>query len=742
MQSTLTSTTLILLLPLALSAQQPSSIPALSEVLQQPLVDVAEGTGLQPDGENRLLGHGGDYLAKFSSLGMSFVPALGNAAEDVRFLNLRPRSVRRGDQPIAGPLSAVPNQVEFRAEYRHSAAMTERFDVGTKGVELSWQFLQRPAGSGDLIVSYKVETNLPLAANQSDGLSFVENGLGGVAIGSVTGIDAAGQRIAGQLSFADGFLEMSLPAEFVDSASYPIVLDPLVGSVIQVSTTGNNDDEPDVAYDASTQNYLVAWRRTFASTLVVVRARLISATGVPAGSVVILSSSGICGRPRVANCNYLDRFGVVFEELIGSFQGVQFRAVDAMSGAITHSAVLASSTGINLYRHPDVGGVVNSINTTAFVTVFEDNIQNAIRVRRVYFDASDNLVAPASVSVFTDTSGPLSSNTYTTPAISRQAGSDLNFMVVARRYSGLGPSRIISGKLVKLNTLVASGSVNIELASSDDVTMPDVDGANGGWVVAWQRHPSGGGSTQIERRTAHNSGSGWSLGAVHTFGGGLLSVSAPTVGWSQARTWLGYRNFNGIGSQTSLRVRAIDTASATTCSTEINEVISSADSRIVVATDASGGVNGGSGSLAVFAYGTTVYAQRLISYGNSGTFASLGGQCGSGGAQYFSHAPGIGSSIVCGVVGLSPSAVLSVFNMTTDQSAVTCGLCEWAPFGVTQVHVTTTSTAATGFAIPCLPSLVGSQFVTQWTTFDPQQTGCSLAPEFAMTDRSLMTLGN
>lgn len=738
--------TLLPLLTLALPAQGPGAVhrPAgVGQPVPAGLADVARGAGLQPDGPGRLLGCGTDYLVRFSAAGMQFVPALGRAAEQMRHVSLRPVAVRRGDRVVASGFAAEPIQAELRAEYAHGPAITERFDVGEHGVELSWQFDRRPAGSGDLVVRYELTTNLPSAAGAgADGLSFVQAGLGGVALGAVTGLDARGARVRGGLSFANGVLELSLPAAFVDTAQYPIVLDPLVGAVITVSTPGNNDSEPDVAYDATTQRYLVVWLRELAATLVLPRGRLVDASGSPVGNVVVLGSTGVCGRPRVANFHQSDRFGVVFEEQAGTFQGIQFRAVSAQTAAITHSAVLASSTGVDLFRHPDIGGVVNALNSTAFVVVYEDNILNAIRARRVYFDAADLLVAPSAVSIWTDSTGPFASS-YTVPAISRQGGVDLTFLVVARRYSGIGPQISISGRLLALTDLTVLTSTTLESTAADDFVAPDVDGANGSWIVAWEREPAGGGATTIRRRSARYAGGAWTLGAIESLGGGLLQeVTAPSVGWSEARTWLGYHNWSGIGPQESLRVAAIDTASATMGGVEFTQTISSGDTRIVAATDASGGVNGGSGAMAVFAHGTTVYAQQLISYGNTGTFVSLGGQCGAGGAQYFSHAPGIGSSIVFGVVGLSPTALFTVFNVTPDQAPLTCGPCAWAPFAITDLRVPVGGTASVPVVLPLLPPLVGSQFVTQWTTYDPPQSACSLVPDFALTDRSLMTLGN
>ena len=41
-----------------------------------------------------------------------------------------------------------------------------------------------------------------------------------------------------------------------------------------------------------------------------------------------------------------------------------------------------------------------------------------------------------------------------------------------------------------------------------------------------------------------------------------------------------------------------------------------------------------------------------------------------------------------------------------------------------------------------IPSLIGSQWITQWTTYDPPEAPCPLVADFVLTDRTLMTIGN
>jgi hypothetical protein len=95
------------------------------------------------------------------------------------------------------------------------------------------------------------------------------------------------------------------------------------------------------------------------------------------------------------------------------------------------------------------------------------------------------------------------------------------------------------------------------------------------------------------------------------------------------------------------------------------------------------------------------------------------------------------------VSGLSPTALLTVFNLAAMATPVVCGPCEWLPFSViVPVPVTSFGNATVDYVVPCLPMLVGAQFETQWTTLDPVAAPCALVPGFVISDRYLHTIGS
>ena len=108
-----------------------------------------------------------------------------------------------------------------------------------------------PPGSGDLVVRGRIVTDLACATPdvKVDSLAFEVPGaphLGGIAIGEVTGIDAAGERAAGWMRCDGDTLDLVLPASFVDGARLPLVLDPLISTAGTVQV-GGDPKRPDAA---------------------------------------------------------------------------------------------------------------------------------------------------------------------------------------------------------------------------------------------------------------------------------------------------------------------------------------------------------------------------------------------------------------------------------------------------------------------------------------------------------------
>ncbi len=729
-------------LPLAAQSPQPSTIEAVGD-----RTTITGNSGLQPSARGLRAG-GAAYRAEFAAGERRFEPALGRLAPTTSRVSLAPQAMRRGEQALSllRP-QALPQQRERCATFAHDGGVEERFDVRPEGLALSWHFPQPLAGDGDLVVRYAVASSLGAPVSSSDGLRFGGEH-GGVHIGGVTGIDARGRSVPGSLQWVEGGIELSLPDAFLDSAAYPIVLDPLIGTWFPVSSGLTFDDgEPDAAYDATTNRFLVVWRRTFSATDSDVRGQLVTAGGSLVGGTIFFGSSGVVSPPRVANLGVRDRFVAAWSQLAAGTSSVEFQAVEAGSGALGFATTVASST-TDQFAGVDIGSQTEAPvgSNRGVVVVYDDPGLDAIRARRYWWNAADSLLSASAFSVFTDT---LLGVAYSAPAIARTAAADGKLLVVARRRGVLLGNSAIEAAVVD----AGGGGVSLStvVATSNDANLgaPDVDGYASRWNVAWERAGLPASLVYDAVRVApvaiDPAANALVVGGAVTFGGSLISQArAPSLGYTPGRTWLGYELTATLPAPatTTLRVAAIDSGTCTSCNDSFTVGFPDGP-RIVVATGVSGGLTTMETALVVY-HDTfhDVNAQLLRNYGTSGSIVDLGGACGASGFQSFSHSPGIGSSGLRNTLsGLPGSTLAAIFNFSQPTGTSVCGPCVWVPFSVTVAPPILGGTASVEFGIPCLPALVGAQFESQWTTIDFSQAPCALFPGLTNSNRLLMTVG-
>lgn len=342
------------MIALPLAAAAPQQPPAGVAASMAPTELRTVGLGLH---DGHLLGAGPDYKVTFADE-VLFTPALGSAAPHNLPLGYRLEAVGRGDatQAVA---PVAPVAVNDRVVYEHGVT-TARYTLRADGVEQDFVFTQLPPGRGDLVVRGRVRTELPVAFAAKARLDFAIDGIGGVRIGAVIGIDAAGRRAAGELRLAGDVLEYRLPAAFVDAATLPLVVDPLLGAITSI-TTINADTEPDVAYDATSDTWLIVWSREFSSTNSDIRGQRVLGTGALQGGLLTIESgsTAVALEPSVGNVAMRDAFVVAWRQASYSgatAPGIHARGVVAATGALTTAVVVRSAT---LVGRPKIGGEAN-----------------------------------------------------------------------------------------------------------------------------------------------------------------------------------------------------------------------------------------------------------------------------------------------------------------------------------------------------------------------------------------------
>lgn len=234
--------------------------------------------------------------------------------------------------------------------------VTEILEASSEAFELSYLFDSRPPGSGDLVVRIDVASEMvaELGLAPLDGLSF-RGRHGELHIGSVIGIDASGVQAQGELHWDGRQLSLSLPAAFVDQASYPLLLDPPVAPA-RPMTVATNDRFPDLAFDANSGIWGHIWVRRFSFSNRLLLFQRTDFGGAPLGAPFVLGTASQFTRPSVANCGDTGHFlfsyligggGVTDEVLVGSV-----RAIDGAYDPLQNIGV----SGLATMESQDLGG--------------------------------------------------------------------------------------------------------------------------------------------------------------------------------------------------------------------------------------------------------------------------------------------------------------------------------------------------------------------------------------------------
>ena len=721
------------------------------------LQSAADSVGLQAlDQPDAWIGGGPDYRVRFGSEGVRFTPALGSGAEREESLNFVFLGLERGGRPVAEVHGAEPTAHGRRVLYPRGAGVWERWDLVREGVELSYSVPERPAGHGDLVARLAVQSTLGAPGPRAEGgLTFLNARGQGVFVDEVFGVDNNGLRVAGELRFVDGVLELVLPHDFVESAAYPLVIDPLVGGVVGVATSTTFDEtRPDLAYDASTDSYLVVWERSFSGTSSDIRGQRVNSLGAPIGGTIFFGSSGRGKRPQVANLNTPDHWVVVWQEaeqllLGGTRWSIELATVRATTGAIAHTAEVTSSTA-GVQEDPDVGGTGPKEvgQPSDAVIVWRDDDLGRIRSRRYSVTATGTLDMGSSFTVFSDS--VIGLQIYARPRISKTCGVYGRYLVVCERRSALLNPDIV-GRIVRRTGAVEGSTISIANNSGPE-TAADVDGLDTRFVVVWDREGSG--SHLIEARTVDYSLA--TLAATLTpvqLIAASLDEPRPAIGFGLAKSYIAYRTYETLTTGT-IRIRGVNTSNCATCEPTLvaDTVVFDAGHTTAIASTHSGGAYYDDRLLVAWSKyvgsNADVAVHALKNNTGGGTVVNNGGGCGQGGTLTFSPGPAIGTNwFIFGIVGLPVDSAVSVFNLSVPGSpTLACGPCVSNPFQNTSVVLTQTSDGITAEAstvstIPCVLGLVGVTFDVQWTSLTPSASPCSLFPGLSVSDSYRLTIG-
>lgn len=174
-------------------------------------------------------------------------------------------SIAVGIQTIAQGTDAKAERGEGpRSLVYHRGTVDETYVLGPQGFEQSFVIRELPAGGGTICVRQTVSTNLkpPSEGTVSSRLAFTRENQEVFEVSHAAVVDARGRKLPLELAFAEGQITMTVPASWVAEATLPIVVDPIIGSPIQVSQP-NFGGLSAVAFnpDAGANEWMVVWER-------------------------------------------------------------------------------------------------------------------------------------------------------------------------------------------------------------------------------------------------------------------------------------------------------------------------------------------------------------------------------------------------------------------------------------------------------------------------------------------------
>jgi hypothetical protein len=714
------------LLPILLAA----ALPCAAANAQRPAVSIRQAAGVHELG-GVVTGVAHGYRATFGDRKTTYQPALGRHAPRAHRLALQLAEVRRGDRTLLRADRHTPTRTHTRTSASYAwPALAERYETRPDGLKQSFVFAERPAGRGDLRVSLDVTTSLRPDAT---GARWLDDDGFGVAIGEVVAIDASGARCRGERRLVDGRLQLELPGAFVDAASYPLELDPLIGTITQ-AYAGTDNDFPDVAYDAASDTWCVVWTQFLGGGQTGVVGSVWLATPLGFGYAFAING-GDADSIRVTGIAGLGVFVLVWVEYTQNGNYVQGLALEPVQAQASNVFPIDGPYDVG---SPVVSGEATVLDDDCLVAWLDSSL--GLLGTTVTIDAQlQPTVAP-----FVQ----IAAGDVYEPAISKQGGS-LGHHVIAWTHRPLGLPGAIRAQVVDHDMQLLGPSAWIQ-NTSQNTGYPAVDGDGFRFFVAWEEQEAANPATTDVRGKVIPVGA-----AGITSIGGALDLAAQPGQIDYAA------DVPVLGEQFGLAFMRAD-PNAIFDDDSFALVLASAGAPVgnELPLDLTPGPNytyehaprligrrAGDPStplddgLVVFAdqdtaatYDSDVGLQPIEAMGPGGAIVDLGGGCGPGGLATSGGPFALGNgSAPLELFGAQPLAVpFALVGMAGAR--LSCGVCDFVDPSNAWFVPNTAGTAATSLAIPGTPALVGFAFDFQFVSFQVLYVGCPALPGVAASN--------
>ena len=328
----------------------------------------------EPLGDGVHWANGECFKASFAPAEWSYIARPDATAEQLEPITFRLAHARVAGQELTDGTHAAIRREGWRVRMQHGAVV-EAIDVSPRHVEQTFHFAKLPQ-RGELVLDIAVASGMA-GSEDTDGLRF-RGRWADVTYSRAIAIDADGDRVAASTRLVDGRIEIRVPAEFVATASLPLVVDPIVaGGVVATSTTDVGN--PDITWVPQGGYVFVAYQRLFAAGQwdCYVASLNYNFGPLPGGGVAPVDiTTNSWTRPRIAHVRANGVSMVVCQQRVGTNPiKVSGRILNNnLSFATTQFDVAAASVDSLV---PDIGGDPYPNSNSGYFTVVWEHAYSA-----------------------------------------------------------------------------------------------------------------------------------------------------------------------------------------------------------------------------------------------------------------------------------------------------------------------------------------------------------------------------
>ncbi len=297
---------------------------------------------------------GNTYKASFGTEGASFIPYFGSRAPRSFPLDMSLESATVDGHaiPLEPAAAAVRDGDRITID---RGPIDEVYEIGLESIEQTFVVAERPA-SGDLRFFVRLDSEMS-RGEDADGFTYT-NDLGSVSYGRAFVREADGRRVPVESRAAQGGVEIVVGRDYLATATYPLVVDPVVSS-FSIDTAGYDSVESDVSYDLSTDRYLVVYERVVNANDSDVYGIMFEANGPGAWFIALDNTGEDWHAPQVANLNASNQFLMVSQAryILGAQNwNIWGMTIDAVTTVPGWKFMISTNDPIHEQIFPDVGG--------------------------------------------------------------------------------------------------------------------------------------------------------------------------------------------------------------------------------------------------------------------------------------------------------------------------------------------------------------------------------------------------